>query len=78
MKHSFTENTPVGLRRRGKKPPKLSTQQMLEIADRVIRGCEAQVDLAKEYRISTARISTVVTQVRKHPEVIRERIEKET
>ena len=50
--------------------------QQLDIADRVIRGCEPISDLAKEFRVSQSRISQIVSLVRKKPEVIRERISK--
>ena len=36
----------------GKHRAKLTTQEKLEIADRVIRGCEHTADLAKEYRVT--------------------------
>ena len=51
--------------------------QQLDIADRVIRGCEPIQDLAKEFRVSQSRISPIVSLIRKKPEVIRERISKE-
>ena len=70
--------TPIGLRRRGKHTAKITTMQQLDIADRVIRGCEPISDLAKEFRVSQSRISQIVSLVRKKPEVIRERISKET
>ena len=78
LKSAFQEETPVGRRRRGKKPPKISTSQKLEIADRVVRGCEAQADLAKEFRISQSRVCNIVAELKKRPEVIREQISQES
>ena len=53
------------------------TSQKLEIADRVVRGCELIKDLAKEFRVSPARISSIVKEVRSKPEVVREKINQE-
>ena len=55
----------------------MTTAQKLEIADRAIRGCEPMKNLAKEFRVSPARISNIVREFRTKPEVIREKIAKE-
>ena len=72
MKNAFQDETPIDRRKRGKKPPKISTSQKLEISDRVVRGCEAMKDLAIEFRISTSRVCNIVAELKKKPEVIRE------
>ena len=66
--------TPTSLRRRGKNRPRLTTLQKLDIADRIIRGCEPANDLAKEYRLHLCNISQIVSKVRKNPKVLKERI----
>ena len=55
----------------------MTTSQKLEIADRVVRGCEPMKDLSKEFRVSPARISSIVKEVRSKPEVVREKINQE-
>ena len=49
--------TPIGLRRKNKHRARLTTNEKLEIADRIIRGCEPTADLAKEYRVTYSCIS---------------------
>jgi len=55
----------------------LTTSQKLEITDRVVRGYEPMKNLAKEFRVSPARISSIVKEVRSKPEVVREKINQE-
>lgn len=42
----------------------------LEVADKVIRGQEFIADVAKEYRVTPARISQIVQKMRKQPEEV--------
>ena len=69
--------TPVGLRRRGKHRAKITIDDQLEIAKKAILDCEPVRDLAKEYRVSQSRISNIISQARKKPEILRERISRE-
>ena len=61
---------PIALRRRGKHSKKITTLRRLEIADKVIRGQEFIADVAKEYRVTPARISQIVQKMRKQPEEV--------
>ena len=67
-----TDDTPFGERRRGKHRAKLTTHEKLDIADRIIRGCEPTVDLAQEYRVTNSCICQIVAMVRKKPDVLGE------
>ena len=61
---------PIALRRRGKHSKKITTLRRLEIADKVITGQEFIADVAKEYRVTPARISQIVQKMRKQPEEV--------
>ena len=67
----------MGLRKKTKSQGPVTTAQKLEIADRAIRGYEPMKDLAKELRVSPARISNIIKEIRTKPEVIREKIAQE-
>ena len=51
------EPTPVGLRKRCRKKGPLTTKDKLDITFRVIKNKESQMSLAREYRVTDARIS---------------------
>jgi hypothetical protein len=53
---------------------KLNTSDKLEIAHKVVMDLEKQVDVAREFSISASRVSEIVKEARKQPEVIREAI----
>ena len=76
------EDVPPGLRqRRFSAGRALTIEQKLDIVHRAIVDCEAQVDLAKEYRVSQVVVSLLVCTVRKKPghlaELIAQRAEKQ-
>jgi Mor family transcriptional regulator len=71
---TISDETPIGDRRRGKHRAKLTTHNKLDIADRIIRGCEPSADLAKEYRVTLSCIYKIVAQVRNKPGVLGELI----
>ena len=61
-----------------RKEKALSLEQKLDITHRAILGCESQVDLAKEFRVSQVVISRLVTKVRKKPEHLAELVSQRT
>ena len=65
---------PLGLKRRRRRAKPLDLDQKLRIVERVIIGGESQSDLAKDYRLSPAAVSNLITKVRKKPELLRELI----
>ena len=77
LKESLREETPIGLRKKGKHHARITVTQKLEIADRVVRGCEPIKDLAMEFRVSPSRISNIVREMRTKPELVREQINQE-
>jgi hypothetical protein len=68
---------PEGLQRKKKTNQRLDISERLDIAYKGIVNSESQADLAKEYRVSQAVISLVVTSAKKQPEVGREALEKQ-
>ena len=68
------EEPPLGLKRRRRRAKPLDLDQKLRIVERVIIGGESQTDLAKDYRLSPAAVSNLITKVRKKPELLRELI----
>ena len=73
----FEVATPTGLKKRGKHRPKLSTEDKIEIAFRIIKGLEMEAELAREYQVTVGRISQIVTAVRKKPKTLDEMISKD-
>ena len=71
------EPTPPSIRKKLKHRAKLETKEKLDIAYRVIKENELIADLAKEFRVSQARVSQIVSQARKKPEVLAENINKD-
>jgi DNA-binding transcriptional regulator LsrR (DeoR family) len=75
MQEKATE-VPVGLRRKTKSIPRLDLSKRLDIAYKSIINHVSQADLAKEFEVSQAVISNVVTKAKKKPELIREALDK--
>ena len=57
MADDWTEPTPVLLRKKGKHRTKISNSDILQIAYKVIIDHEKHADVAREYRVGSARIS---------------------
>jgi hypothetical protein len=76
MKEQPTE-VPVGLRRKTKSIPRLDLSKKLDIAYKSIVKRERWADLAKEFHVSQAVISNVVTKAKKKPEIVREALGKQ-
>ena len=73
------EDVAPGLRHRRLRAGRaLHLEDKLDIAHRAIVGCEAQKDLAKEYRVSQVVVSLLICQVRKKPEYLAELIAQRT
>ena len=51
------EVTPVGLQHKCSKKNQLTTQDKLDISYKVIIGKDLTADVAKEYRLTTGRVS---------------------
>jgi hypothetical protein len=76
MMREEVPEVPVALRRKTKSIPRLDLSKKLDIAYKSIINKESQVDLAKEFKVSLAVISNVVTEAKKKPEVVREALDK--
>ena len=68
---------PEGLRRKKKTNQRLDLSERLDVAYKSIVNRESQADLAKEYQVSQAVISLVVTSAKKQPEAGRKALEKQ-
>ena len=68
------DETPLDLKRRRRRAKPLDLDQKLRIVERVIIDGECQGDVAKDYRLSPAAVSSLITKVRKKPELLRELI----
>ena len=66
------------MRRRRRKTRQLSLDQKLDVVHRALVGREAQMELAREFRVSQAVVSLLVTKVRKRPEFLRELVSERT
>ena len=53
----WVDDTPPQLRKRIKKQPKLSNSDILDIAHKAVVSGDQQQIIAREYRISSARVS---------------------
>ena len=60
----WVEVTPPQLRKMIKNQPKLSNSDILDIAHKAIVVGDQQQIIAKEYRISSARVSQIVRRVK--------------
>ena len=60
------------MRRRVKNRAKLKNEEIISIAHKYIMQNEKQADIAKEFRISVPRVSSVVQKVLKNKNVLSE------
>ena len=72
------EDTPLGLKRKKGRAKPLTLDQKLDIVNRAIVDGEAQMDLAKDFRVSPCVICLLVKKVRKKPGYLRELISERT
>ena len=63
-----------GLRRRRRRQQRLTLDEKIAIAHRVIVSCESQMDLAQEFRVSGAVVSALITKLRRRPELLADAI----
>ena len=68
----WRESTPPQLRKKVKNRPKLTNAEILAVAYKVIVLGERQVVIAKEYRVTRARISQIVRKVQADNDVLEE------
>ena len=68
----FNTETPGLMRRKIKNRPKISDKEVIEIGFRIIVEYETQKDIAREFRITQARVSQIVNKIQSHPKIIEE------
>ena len=68
----WVEDAPQQLRKRIKNRPKLSNRDILAIAHKAIVSGDQQQAIAREYRISSARVSQLVNRVKANRPVLEE------
>ena len=68
----YKKETPPQLRKRIKHRQKVSDTEKLQIVHKVLVQFEKQPDVAKEYRISAARVCQLVKQARKNKDIFDE------
>ena len=68
----WVEETPPQLRQRIKNRLKLSNKDILEIAHKAIVVGDQQNGIAREYRVSPARVSQIVRKVKANRQVLQE------
>ena len=67
----FIVPTPPLSRKKSKHRPKISNSEILSIAHKALVDYEKQADIAREYRISIPRVSTIIKKVRENKEIFR-------
>ena len=55
------DKVPLGLKRKKRKCHPLSLDEKLDMVHRAIVDCEAQIDLAKDFRVSQRVVSALVS-----------------
>ena len=69
-------DTPLSSRHRGRRRPKLTVAEKLEIVHKMLVGYEHQQDVAKEFRVSRQLIQLLVNKARKKKDFVDELIAK--
>ena len=68
----YVHECPPQLRKRLKNRPKISNDEILQIAHRVIIEHEKQAEVAREFRITSSRVSQIVCKVLKNKNLFAE------
>ena len=66
------EKIPPGERKQGSKRKILSLQEKFEISQRILIDLHKHKDVAKEYRVSVARIAMLMSKIKKKPNLLNE------
>ena len=76
LRPDFSDMTAVGSRRYSRKRKPLSTEDKIDITHRVLVQFEKQADVAKQYRVSSQVVSSLVSRAKSDKSYLRELLNK--